>query len=391
MDRVRRVVTALFTILFCLVLFLPVPVSAANLYFTAINDSVELLTADSMPFWSAGNLYVPYTVFDSNKNSTKMDLGITVSYNSLSKKTVSIYSLHDRILTFDLNTGTCRNELTGENYPYRAIMRNGKPYLPVEIVCSFFGLRWSYNTLPSIPQGYLVRIKNSDAVLDDAKFIDAAGNLLHSRLKEYTQSLSSAESTLPPTPESQDEHQDEEVITPTNIPTYLAIRCESPQYIGAILDILDNMGRPALFFLSPEVIESSGPLVRQILGTGHSIGILAQGSTQAQTHRILARGNQALESLAHTRTTIVYAPSDRHEALEQDGWICWDETVRLSPTAQTGANAYVQQVMGQLDGRNRVTYLTLSGDDAGVRILSPLLGQLANQHFVLGIPLETRL
>ena len=45
----------------------------------------------------------------------------------------------------------------------------------------------------------------------------------------------------------------------------------------------------------------------------------------------------------------------------------------------------------QLEGRNLVTYLTLAGDENGARVLSSLLLRLADNHFVVGTPLETRL
>ena len=175
MKFLRRPLLTLLTLALCVGLFLPMPVSAADLYFTAINERIEYLTSDTMPFWSGGVLYVPYTLFDKNLNSTQTDLGITVSYNSRTKTSVTLYNLRQQMLTFDLVSGNCRDELTGEVFPYRAVMRNGKPYLPLEMVCSFFGLRWSYNTLPDFPQSYLVRIMTDDVVLDDATFIGSAG------------------------------------------------------------------------------------------------------------------------------------------------------------------------------------------------------------------------
>ena len=82
------------------------PASAANLYFTGLNDTVAPLTSDSMPFWSGGTLYVPYTVFDSSRNEVGISLGLVTSYNR-TNRTVTFYNLR-QILTFDLNTGNCQ-------------------------------------------------------------------------------------------------------------------------------------------------------------------------------------------------------------------------------------------------------------------------------------------
>ena len=391
MKKLRRTITVLVTAVLCLGLLLPIPVSAADLYFTALNESVELLTSSTMPFWSGRILYVPYTVFDQTLNSTQTDLGLNVSYNSRTKSSVTVYNLQQQMLTFDLNSGTCRNELTGESYPYRAVMRNGKPYLPLEMVCNFFGLRWSYNTLPDIPQGYLVRITNADATVDDATFIDWAGYLLERRLQAYTQSLNPGESTTPSTTVPGDNLQDEEEVTPTNIPTYLAVRCENDDGLLSILNTLDTAGRYAVFFLSPELLESQSDLVRRMLGSGHSVGILALGEDETETRQLLAVGNRLLEQLALTRTTLAYVPEENRSAMEQEGWVCWDETLFLSPSDTVGASAFCNSALNHLDGRNLVTYLTLTGDADGARVLSTLLWKLAENHFVIGTPLETRL
>ena len=394
MKFLRRPLLTLLTLALCVGLFLPMPVSAADLYFTAINERIEYLTSDTMPFWSGGVLYVPYTLFDKNLNSTQTDLGITVSYNSRTKTSVTLYNLRQQMLTFDLVSGNCRDELTGEVFPYRAVMRNGKPYLPLEMVCSFFGLSWSYNTLPDFPQSYLVRIMTDDVVLDDATFIGSAGYLLERRLQAYTQSLSPGETTTT-TPGTSavpgDEIGKEEEVTPTNIPTYLAIRCESEDSILSILNTLDTAGRYGAFFLTPELLESQGDLVRRMLGTGHSVGILAMGETQKETEQLLEQGQYALEQLALTRTTLAYVPQDQSSALEQEGWVCWDETILLEPSSSVSASSYCNRIMNRLEGRNLVTYLTLSGDADGARILSTLLQQLSEEHFVVGTPLETRL
>ena len=234
MKALRRPLVVLLTLALCVGLFLPIPVSAADLYFTAINERIEYLTSDTMPFWSGGILYVPYTVFDKNLNSTQTDLGITVSYNSRTKSTVTLYNLRQQMLTFDLVSGNCRDELSGEVFPYRAIMRNGKPYLPLEMVCSFFGLSWSYNSLPSIPQGYLVRIMSSDVVLDDFTFINSAGYLLDRRLQATMAELYAAAEV------TGYGHAEDEVTFQFELPESVRASVKPGQVIGTATVYLDG-------------------------------------------------------------------------------------------------------------------------------------------------------
>lgn len=414
MRKKHRVLSFLTAVVLFAGLSLPTPVLAANLYFTAVNDTVSPLTSDSMPFWSGGMLYVPYTVFDANLNGIGVSLGLYTSYNR-GNNTITLFNLR-QMLIFDLNNGTCWDDTTGTSYSSRAILRNGKPYLSLNMVCGFFGLEYSCSQLPYVSQGYLVRIKSADAVNDDASFIDAARNVINNRLRDYTQSLSPADTTSPsadpgtsPSPPSgtdpgtapgKDPGTDPGNTGPAapntrpdpddaDTAAYLAFRCESGEGLSGILNALDSQGAYALFFLTPELLEEEGGLVRRILGSGHSVGILADGGEE--TEALLARGSRALEAAAQTRTTLAYVPSDRRAALEEAGWICWRETALLQPDGSASPNTYAANAVKRLGDRDDTVYLTLEGGDDTARVLSALLRYLSNENFIVSIPLETRL
>lgn len=387
MKPPRRPTRLLLAVVLCLGLFLPLRVSAAGVYFTAINDSVAPLTSDTMPFWSGGVLYVPYTVFDAAHNSVGVDLGIISSY-SRTKNTVALYNTN-QILIFDLNDGSCRDDLTGQSYDAQAIMRNGLPYLPVGTVCSFFGLTYTYSALPSISQGYLVRIKSSSVVLSDADFIDAAWDLINRRLKDYTQSLSSAATTSPGTGGTSSGSGQNE--SSGSVSTYLALTCSTTDGLNSALNTLDSQGVYAVFFLTPQLLETEHDLVRRILGSGHSVGIWVQEASTAQSLRVLEQGNRTLEQLVHTRTTLAYAPEDQRAALEAEGWVCWDETLLLSPSSSVGPSSFADSTLRYLSGRGYATYLTLEGGSNGARVLPTLLRRLEEERFFFRIPMETSL
>lgn len=380
----------------------PIPASAANLYFTAINDSVAPLSSDTMPFWSGGTLYVPYTVFDANQNGINVSLGLYTSYNRGSG-TITLFNLR-QMLVFDLNKGTCWDDMTGTTYSSRAILRNGKPFLSLNMVCSFFGLEYSYSQLPYIAQGYLVRIKNAGAVNDDAGFIDAARNVINNRFRDYTQSLSSADTTNPARPgtgggttpgsgnnSGTTKPSASAPLEPddTKTATYLAFRCESAEGLTDILSALDSGGERAVFFLTPQLLEDEGDLVRRALGTGHSVGILTGGGEEVE--RQLDRGTRALEAAAHTRTTLAYAPDSHRAALEEEGWVCWQETTLLQPDGSTNSSTYASNAVRRLGNRDSTVYLTLEGGENTVDVLPALLRDLSRDNYIVSIPLETRL
>ncbi|NBI09738.1 hypothetical protein D1641_06870 [Colidextribacter sp. OB.20] len=384
MKKKRSALSVLLTAVLVLGLFRPMPASAANLYFVGLNDNVPPMTAGSMPFWSGGMLFVPYTVFDANLNGSHVNLGLYTSYNR-TDNTVALFNLR-QMLVFNMNDGTCRNDMTGVVYSSRAVMRNGRPYVALNTVCSFFNLEYSYSQIPYISQGYLIRIKSAAAVLDDARFIDAAQDLINTRLREYTRSLSSAattspgDSSVPELPEEPDG---------ANTAVYLALRFERADGLAETLNALNSGGGSALFFLTPQLLEEEGDLVRRILGTGHSLGVLAGGGEE--TEEQLERGRRAVERAARTRTTLAYVPAEQREALEEKGWVCWEETLLQEPGTNTGAAAFANGVINRLGTRHRTVYLTLEGGEDAARVLPALLRQLNSSHYALSVPLETRL
>ena len=268
MRRKHRFLSYVLAAALFLGLSAPIPASAASLYFIGLNDNVPPMTAGDMPFWSGGTLYVPYTVFDANLNGSGVNLGLYTSY-SRSDGIVTLFDLR-QMLVFDLNTGACRDEITGAVYSSQASMKNGRPFVSVSMVCSIFNLDYSYIRLPYISQGYLVRIKSPDTVLSDDLYISAAQDLINIRLKEYTKSLNSAATT---TPGSSDDGQgsappgQNPIQEPDggNTAVYLAFRCGSADGLTSILNVLDAGRYSALFFLSPRLIEEEGDLVRRIL------------------------------------------------------------------------------------------------------------------------------
>ena len=159
-----------------------------------LNNKLLPLASDTMPLWSGGVLYVPASLFDGSATNASYGVTLGVSLTqSQSSGTITLYSLSG-ILVFDLNSGICVDQQTGELLSGRAITRNGRIYLPPEHRGGLFRARSSYL---HTDYGYLVRIKNRDdtasngrrSILTDDVFIDSAGNQMNLQLKEYQKSL----------------------------------------------------------------------------------------------------------------------------------------------------------------------------------------------------------
>lgn len=389
MKRWKRS-AALVLVLTMLVTLLNTAQAAGNIYLTAVNENLLELTSDTMPTWSNGVLYVPYTVFDGSY--TGINLGISSSY-SRDEGTVTLYTLQQMVV-FDLNRGTCYNPLTEQTLSGRAILRNGRPYVPVASVCSFFGL--SYSVI-DIDEGYIVRIKGSGVVLSDYSFVDSAQNSIRNRIRDYNQANQSQPTpgVLPPT--YNPEEPDTEITVPDDpvdtdiIPTYLAFSCEDSQGLSEILDTLDSRNQRAIFFFDAQGLERQDDLIFRILGSGYSIGLIAQGRSTSATNRLLEEANQTLSQVAYTRTSVVLVPESQREELEAEGWICWNETASAVPTQGVGTNTYANQVLKRISGNHARVYLTLDASSETARVLPTLLRRLSEEGYGVSVPLETRL
>lgn len=364
--------------------------AAGNIYLTAVNENLLELTSDTMPTWSGGVLYVPYTVFDGSY--TGISLGISSSY-SRDGGTVTLYTLQ-QMMVFDLNRGTCYNPLTEETLSGRAILRNGRPYVPVDVVCSFFGLTYS---VIDIEEGYIVRVKSDAVVLSDARYVDAAQNSIRSRLRDYNQANQSQPTpgVLPPT--YNPDETDSNITVPDDpvdedlTPTYLAFRCEDAQGLSEILDALDSRSQRAVFLFDAQGLEREDDLIFRILGSGQSIGLIAQGRSVSATNRLLEQANETLAQVAYTRTSIALVPEGQEQELEEEGWICWNETAAVLPTQGVGAGTYASQVLRSIAGSDSRVYLTLDGSSKTAQVLPTLLRRLSEEGYGVSVPLETRL
>ena len=383
----RRLLALICALALCLGLSGPVS-AAGDVYFSVVNDSMITLSDSTMPVWSGGVLYVPHSVFDGT-NSTGIGFGLNFSYN----RDTGIASLFttQQILTFDLNRGISYDYISGTPLKERAILRNGRPYLPVGQVCSFFGL--SYSVI-AIPEGHIVRVKNSAVSLSDAAFVDAASNLISRYLREYSQSQQSPPTPgiRPPTSSGTDAPLQEEPEDTGNTLVYLGFRCDDTQGLAQVLDALDANNKTGVFFFPADGLEREDDLLYRILGSGHSVGLLAEGETAAATRRLLEEGSRTLERVGYVRTALALVPEGQRSALQEEGWVCWNETVNAVPAgSQTSASTHANAVIRKIGSQRNSAYLTLDAGTDSARVLPILLQRLGSRSYPISVPLETRL
>ena len=226
--------------------------------FISVNDYVEPLTAQ--PYFSDGLAYVPHWIFTG--------LGLNYLYES---STALIYSSENQIF-FNTETGETY-DIYDNVYSAKAVLHSGNVYLPAAFVCSQFGYEYSY--LSGNEYGDMVRIKSDVNALEDKHFIDASYYRMRSLYNSYYGIVTTTPSPPTPTPS--------ETLTPT--PTPPTRPPEAVVFLtftgipsSEILASLSVGGYKAAFFLTYIEVRENHTLVRDLVASGHSLGVYCQSN-----------------------------------------------------------------------------------------------------------------
>ncbi len=290
----------------CLGLMIPSAFAEDTVFFTAVNNTLLDLTAETMPINHQSLIYVPCSVF----NTLALN---TWAYYSRGSQTVLI-SNGSKELYFDMSTGDSHDR-EENSYRYAAIYVNDTAYVPAFFVADFFGLTYSYIRREG---WHIVRITTGDALSDD-DFFKAAAPLLETRMNQYLGAQETQDGQPTPEPTQQPTPV---APTPTPMPTPTPVVDRSSVrvhlcYLGlgeetaAILKALD--GAPACFFATAEEIYAYGDLTRRILGSGCTLGLLIKEDPEGE----YALFRRALRDTAMSVSYLCAAAGDGDGG---DGW-----------------------------------------------------------------------
>ena len=293
MTRGKRLLSLLLSVLMLCTLLPPRASAAPTLYFTAVNDRMCDLSDETMPFWQNGLLYVAGATVDGPD-----DLGIRYSYNQ--EKSVAILYKGQRVLYCDLTAGTMENNRTGEQYAGSPIVRSGMVFFPITALAKMFDLKYSST---KIAYGYLLRIRDDNAVLSDEYFIDAATAPIQKRYAQYERAHAAAEQ------ENETPAQVETPVRRDDLTVYLLLPAANGSMLTQLLSTLENYQSHATLLLTPELLESVGDGVRRAAATGNAVALCISAGTADEALAQIERGNDALWRAASLRTRLVYLES----------------------------------------------------------------------------------
>ncbi|MBQ9647255.1 MAG: hypothetical protein IJV43_02700 [Oscillospiraceae bacterium] len=281
--------------------------AAETVCFTAVNDTLLDLSADTMPFWSGGVLYVPSSAISYGDPP---ELGIFYS-RSRDRSTAVLYKQRS-VITFDLVAGTIGTN-GSQTYSGSALTRGDAVFLPLDVICRFFGLEYSYTR---IAYGYLVRIKSDSVVLSDATFIDAASSPMAQRYSRYERAQQ------PPAGESSAPAQNTPAQNNTQRTVYFAVESTDVSRTEQLLAYLPS-GR-ATFVFTPQSLEGADELLRRLASGGGAVALRIDASAGADAALAqIEAGNRILWRAASVKTRLVRlegAVEDTSRLVEDAGY-----------------------------------------------------------------------
>ena len=254
-------------------------------FYTAVNDTILPLNAETMPIYFNGMLYVPYRVF--------VAAGIYASASPADGNVLMYKS--GKSLDFDLSGGTVKTDeaIIYKSVPARIV--NGTFYLPVDYVCQYFGLE--PRVIPYDPAS-IIRII-SGAVINEKTLLGRNETLLTSYYNDYIGQAVLPGVTSPANPEPT------APITYENVTINLSFYKLSQESVVQVLATLSSFGYRGNFFAAYDDIIANPGLFRRIVGSGHTVGIWLESGTYDE----YVKASEVLYEAAKIRTVLVSADS----------------------------------------------------------------------------------
>ena len=349
----------------------PPKAQAVNyVYFVAAGENVLPLSDATMPFWSGGSLYIASSIFTGLAREA---LNIGRSRNDKEKLVVLYSGSRAKSLWFEWEKD-CAYDVDGNVFYPGAIYRNDEVYVPVSLVARFFDLQYSVNKVNSRVngepiQGDLAWIRKPGNVLTDKYFMDAASSVITNRYEDYLK-------------DKEKEQEQQGISSPGTAQTPAGVDIEGKRiYLcitagadtSVLLDTLDHYSAQAAFFCTPEFMEQQGDLLRRMMATGQTIGILADAGDETQTvEEQLEAGNRALERATFGRTRLVRVENGDEQTLQrlgEEGYRCLEPDIDRSGYglySAANANSLLQRVLAR-KGDNVAVWLADRADALGLR------------------------
>lgn len=314
------------------------PAAAADTYYYGVAGTTLFpCTYNYMPMMVGGELMCPVQLLID---------GLGFNYRNAPEEGNYTLFKDGRYLIFYIN----RPGSYDINWIYEdksLLKQNGTYYVPLQHIAERFGFVLSSPI--STSYGTIIRISLISETMSDQDLQQSINNQL-SRAQDSYKIINGI--APPPQPK------------PAPI-VYLGFDADGESDVSDVLDILDEQGITATFFIAPEFADSSG--VRSIIVRGHTLGIRLDSDSSLDG---LTYTNQALRFSALTQTRILRldgeAGEEKRDALEAGGYRLWEWKLDWES----------KNLFKSIDNAKNACYVRFGCDEASVEALVKLLNQL---------------
>lgn len=366
----------------------PTSNAVPDVIFTAINDTfLRNLAPNTMPMQIDGLVYVPYSTFLIAPSP-----GLSSTYNAANNQLV-LYNIN-RILTFDMANAITYDE-QGTVYGANAVRRNGTYYVPARVVCDAFGFYFSF--VPGNLLGPIVRINTDDNMVSDDYLVSRSFTVMRSIYDQYQRDYggeteepdpdneTNGNSSTPPPSTNENPNASGEPVEedPEAKPVvYLAFEGDLNDSTGQILDILQESGYQATFFVTGRLHAGNVEYLARAAAAGHTIGnnldgYPGVGAGFQDLAQEAAATTEAVQAVIKTRPRLLMVPGgsasltqEEVDALVEGGYRLWDGSFETQ--AQT-AGAIYSACLSHLEGASGHVVLNLRSSPENAEALSSLV------------------
>lgn len=357
--------------------------SASDFIFTVMDQSImcvtlptrEYVEPETLSFTQNGQYYVYCEFFAS---LTK----INVNHNT-AKQTVTVFNV-DTSLFFDYSNDLAYDK-QGNYYSSTALWRNGRVFLPLNVVREVFGLTVSHtpakpDNIPTIPAPVL-SISTTKSPIYDAEgyakhFSTRLVRMYSSYLDELNTDTQQPITTEPTVPD------------PPKLVYLLFDGVPAAEHQSALLRMLEGEVRAAFFIpAQPQAILGAADLLRQLYAEGHAIGLMLSGGQTARAAVAeYQAANEALKSVIFTKVRLVSMGGQAVDAAVADallgqGCRLWQPNV--SPDMSQGTRALQTSLRNGLSRASGTAVVRLSPGESCLDVLPGLLEYIDSGNYSL--------
>ncbi len=345
---------------------------------------------DKLPIEKVKSIYyIPAAIF------AQLD-GFEVSINSKQKTFIIEYNDGERFLSFDMASGFALNQDNDQMY-IPTYEFSGERYVPAQDICKRFGLKFEKLISP-VTGEIALRISDASA---EMLFIE----LIRSKYTGFYVPQTTQKVTEPPITETQPIETvtsavtrpidtDEERPTLGDRVIYITIEDSPGEHTEELLELLDEYGYKATFFVTGSGALENPRLLTSIVGSGHAIALhtMEHDASQLKTAEDIISDieaeNELLAGYTKRKSTIWRAPegSKKLSFLDREceltinhaGYTIWDWNVEA---AGKNAEAAAEKA---IDGiwKNETAVIRIIENEASVEILKTILEFIAENREV---------